>query len=229
MKGMSNGIIAVLLLVAIAISGFGLLTVINLGQIKVTGGATGTGSANVTITGAVGIEMVRNYTDFGDSSLDAAQRIITTQDDNYGTFDDGTEGNESASSYGACTGSYDEANCAFPFVVRNTGNVNASINVSADKEAGDVADPWIVQGAGAYIKGKNNESAACGMNFTGMAGFGEGSWMSLNETERLICTSLDYRDTPDQDEIRIHFNLTIPSDTIGSKGVIVTVGAIQAP
>ncbi len=222
----SNKLIISLLILSLALSALGLITTINMRGITLTGGATsGAGSANVSITGAVGIELVRNYTDFDSGALDAQLRRIGTQDDNYGTFDSGSEGN--GSNYAGCDGT--EANCAFPFVVRNTGNVNASINISASAEA----STWIGgNGAAAYFKGKNNESAACGMNFTGMAGFGEGSWTYLNATgtERAVCTSMDFRDTPDQDEIRIHLNLTIPSDAqVRSTGTVITIGATQAP
>jgi len=222
MVKMSNNLIAALLVVAIAISGFGLMTVITLTRgPQVTGQATGTGSANVTITGTVAIEMIRNISNFDSGALDGARRILTTQQDNYGTFDDGTEGNNS--NYGTCDDQ--EANCTYPFVIRNTGNVNASINVSSASEA----TTWIGGNSpAAYVKGSNNETAACGLNFTQAGNLGESLWGDLNVSERVICNQMDYRDTPNQDEIRLHFNLSIPDDAIGTKGVVVTIGAIQA-
>jgi hypothetical protein len=224
MVNVSNNIIATLLIAAIAISGFGLVTIANLGRIAVTGGVTGTGAANVTITGAVAIEMVRNFTYFNTSTLNGAQRIISTQDDNYGTFSDGGEGNDTTTVYGTCDGT--EPLCAFPFIVRNIGNVNVSINISS----ADEASTWIRTGAASQVKGKNNEANACGADFSGLAGFGEGTWANLNTSataETVVCSNLDYRDSPNVDELRIHFKLTIPSDTIGSKQDVVTVGAIQ--
>jgi len=223
MAKISNNLIASLLIVAILVSGFGLVTIINMGVISLTGMATGTGTANVTITGVVAIEMVRNLADFDSGTLDGARRILTTQQDNYGTstFDSGSEGN--GSNYAGCDGT--ETNCAFPFVVRNTGNVNASINVSSASEA----TTWIGgTNAGAYVKGSNNETAACGLNFTQAGNLLEGLWGNLNVSERVICNQMDYRDTPNQDEIRLHFNISIPDDAVGTKGVVVTVGAIQA-
>ena len=220
MANVSNSLIAALLIMTIVISTFGLLFIGNFGGISITGQATGTGAANVTITGAVAIELLKNFTHFNTSALDGAARIISTQADNYGTFEDGSEGN--GTNVGTCVGT--EATCAFPFVVRNIGNVNASINISAASQA----STWIGAGAAAQVKGKNNETNACGASFSGLAGFGEGSWANLNTTETVLCTDLDFRDSPNQDELRMHFQLTLPSDAVGGKQVVVTVGAIDS-
>jgi len=227
MVNVSNNLIATLLIAAIVISGFGLVTIANIGRISVTGGATGTGAANVTITGAVAIELLKNFTHFNTSTLDGAGRIISTQGDNYGTFEDGGEGNGTSGGdvYGSCVGT--EATCAFPFVVRNIGNVNASINVSSTNEA----STWIGAGAATQVRGKNNETNACGASFSGLAGFGEGSWANLNSTatgETVVCSDLDFRDSPNQDEIRIHFQLTLPGDAVGAKQDVITIGAIDS-
>ena len=135
MVEVSNNLIAGLLLIAIVISGLSVVTISNLITVPITGFAgQGTGTANVSITGEINIEMVRNYTDFGGSQLGGADQIIDTQADNYDAFDDGTEGNGSTSSQGSCATTYDEDNCAFPFVVRNIGNQNITIIVSKNKE-----------------------------------------------------------------------------------------------
>lgn len=220
MAEISNNLLAGLLIVAIVISASSVFIIGNLGTIRVTGQAVGYGTANVTITGQLSIRMLRNVTNFGSSTLGGVERIIHTQDaDNWNTFYNGSEGN--GTDYGSGTHVY-------PFVVENYGNVNASINISAaNKEAGD-ADPWISQGAGAYFKGKNNETYACGADWSGE--FGEGSWTELNESETSVCTDLDYEQIPTKhNSIRIHFRLLIPGDTDPeAKGEVIDIGALQS-
>jgi hypothetical protein len=221
MAEISNNLLAGLLVVAIVISASSVFLISSIVvPIRITGRALEYGTANVTITGMVAIEMQRNVTDFDSSVLGGADREIHTQAiDNYGSFDDGSEGN--GTDYGGCVNS--EATCAWPFIVYNIGNQNVSINVSAASNA----SVWIGGNpdfAAAYYKGKNNESNACGINITG---FSETGWYVLNETEFEVCNELEFDDN--LDSLRIHFNLTIPSDTNPeAKGVIVTLGAIAS-
>ena len=217
MVEVSNNLLAGLLIVAIVISGSGLLIIGGMGPVTITGRELAYGTANVTITGQVAIEMVRNVTNFGSSVLAGAQRIIHTQQDNSFSatldFNNGSEGN--GTDYG--TGSF-----AYPFVIRNIGNVNASINISAGSEA----TSWMGEGgAAAFFKGKNNESAACGADFGGE--FGEGSWTALNVSDTEACSSMDFHE-PTPNEMRVHFRLNIPSDVVGTKGEIIEIGAITA-
>ena len=223
MAKITNNMIAVLLVIAIVVSGFSFLTISNIGKVKIktTGGAsTGTGTANVTIGSSTDIILLRSVTNFGSGALGGAIRVLTTQQDNWDTFRDGTEGNGTAAGevWGTCDGS--DSLCAFPFVVQNAGNVNVSINLSAAQAATD----WIGTGGLANFKGKNNETAACGINF---GAIGEGSWTALTTAETVVCNSLDFSNSG-SDEIRVHFNITAPSDAIGSKGVMITVGAVAA-
>ncbi|MCX6818165.1 MAG: hypothetical protein NTU57_04900 [Candidatus Aenigmarchaeota archaeon] len=223
MAKITNNMIAVLLVIAIVVSGFSFLTISNIGKVKIktTGGAsTGTGTANVTIGQSTDIILIRSVTNFGTGALGGAIRTLTTQQDNWDTFRDGTEGNGTSGGdvWGTCDGT--DTYCAFPFVVQNAGNVNVSINMSAAQAATD----WIGTGGLAYFKGKNNETAACGIDFGAL---GEGSWTTLATSETVVCNSLDFSNSG-SDEIRIHFNITVPSDATGSKGVMITVGAVAA-
>ncbi len=61
----------------------------------------------------------------------ASPRTIATTTVNYGTFDDGSEGNGTDQT--GCSNT--EATCAYPLVVRNIGNVNVSLNITASKTA----------------------------------------------------------------------------------------------
>lgn len=222
MAEISNNLIAGLLIVAIVISGLGMLAFVNIPPITLTGAATETGYANLSISGLVSITMVRNASDFGNGTLAGADQLIHTQQDNAPTtFDDGSEGNDTH--YGSCASPSDEDNCVYPFVVENSGNVNVSINLSADNEA----STWIKSGAAAQFKGKNNVSDACGASFG--PGFGEGSWTDLNTTETVACSDLRFEESPTRyDQIRIHFRLGVPSDTTGSRTSTITIGAVDA-
>ena len=217
MAEISNNLLAVLLVVAILVSGFGMLNLMEIGRIRVTGIATG--QANVSITGAPSIEMVQNITDFGASDLGGAQRNLSTQADNCCNFSDGTEGNDTNLDLGDCDMT-DPINCSRPMVVNNTGNVNVEINISS------ADDPYTwIHGAGmAYFKGKNNESGAC----TDWAGFGEGSWVLMNNSpdDRQACSTLQFGLS--QNELRIHYLLTVPSATTpGTKVNVITIQAQQ--
>jgi len=158
MTEISNNIIATLLVVAILVSGFSVLTLVSMEERRITGGATtDVGVANVTISGEVAIELNSsrpgdyNEINFGTGTLGGAQREITSESDNYGTFDDGWLGD--GNGQGGCSGVETEAECAFPLVLINTGNVNASINVSSDKAAAS----FIGTGALQYIRGRDHE------------------------------------------------------------------------
>jgi hypothetical protein len=228
MGEISNNLIVALLLVAIAISGIGILTVSNIGKyVKITGAAsTAAGGANVSISGAVALILLpgRNQTDFGAGSLDGSVRVLTTRQDNYGTFTDGTEGNGTTGGdvQGACVGT--TVTCAFPLVVRNVGNVNCSVNITASKDAATFIGG--VSPAQAFLA-KENISASCGKNMTGFGGYGERAWVALpSGSETRFCDSFD--STPNKNEIRIHLNLTIPADSIGTKSNLITLGATAA-
>ncbi len=219
MVEVSNNLLAGLLLVAIVISGSGFLIIAGMGPVVITGRATELyGTANVTIGTYAAIKMLRNVTDFGSSALGGADVTIHTQQQNLGTgyaFNNGSEGN--GTNYG--TGTY-----AYPFVVKNIGNRNVSINLSADKEAGD-ADPWIHAAAAALFKGKNNNTlGGCDADWQGA--FAEGSWTNLNESQTIVCTDLYPNES--RDEIRMHFRLQIPSAAAGPKGTVITIGAVDS-
>lgn len=222
MAEISNNMIAALLVLAILVSGFGVLSMVSFEGRRVTGGATSDiGAANVTISGAVAIELnssrpgTYDEINFDTGTLGGAQREITSESDNYGTFDDGWTGD--GSGIGSCDDT--EENCAFPLVLINTGNVNASINVTSDKAAAT----FIGTGASQYIRGRDHESGACGINYTS----GAGTWQTLDTNEVEICYSMEYSGSSQdaQDEIQIHLNLTIPSDAEGTKQETITIGA----
>lgn len=224
MAEISNNLIAVLLVVAILISGLSAVTVANMGRWAVTGGVPlEYGTANVSITGAVLIDMLRNVTDFDSGTLDGQWRVIDTlgTSNNPGGFDDGTEGNGSGDSADECSSNYDaEGYCAFPFVVLNEGNVNVSINISADDEARD----WISGGAYQQVAYRDNASGACSAD---LGEFVLSAWTDLNTTETVLCSDLNFTNS---DTLRIHFKLGIPSDTeVGTGyGTIINIGAVDS-
>lgn len=231
MAEISNNLIASLLIIAIIVSVFGVINLSRMEPATITGKALEYGTANVSITGAVAIEMLRNVTDFGTSTLQGLYRNISSQTDNSFTnnlaFNNGSEGN--GTDYGSGAG------FAYPFVVENIGNTNVSINISAAAEASS----WIggANDHAAFYKGANNWSNAtagsCGINFTDTSGgFGQDStWRDLNTTESEVCASLSFKDDTSihEDTLRIHFEIHIPSDAVGTKGTVITIGALQSP
>jgi hypothetical protein len=224
MAEVSNNLIAGLLLIAIVISGLSVYA--TLGFLRgppVTGGAiTDQGSANITIQGQVSIELItnRDVVDFDSGALDGARRELTTISDNYGNFDDGGYGNGSTGNdvWGTCDNT--EGNCAFPLVVRNNGNLNCTLNITLTEDAVTFIGG---NGPGMFIMGQENETSACGQNFT--TGDRRGSWINVTTaTEVEICSQFDFN--PSSDEIRVHWNLSVPSDASGTKGQVVTLGAV---
>ena len=216
----SNNLIAALLVVAIVISGMGMLSILGSDGGPLEGYVSGgVGTANVTVTGEVGIIMLRNTTNFGSDSLGAQARAITTDVDNA-VFDDGSEGN--GTDYGTCSDA--EASCAFPWVVENAGNQNLTIGINMTAEASS----WISPGAGMYLKGQSNETEACN-EFTGLYAK-DAAWIPLNvsSTTNNVCTNLGY-DDDEGDEVRIHFQILLPSDTPPTTyGRILSVTAVAS-
>lgn len=238
MVEISNNLIAGLLILAIVISGISTVTVLNLRGPALAGFATtDTGAANISITGEVSIELLSNRTEtnFGSGTLGGANRELTTNQNNYGTFDDGSEGNDTAggaaTNYGTCQ--LDPDDCAFPLIVRNTGNQNVSINISSNKNASSGGTPFIGgTGAEQYFRGRENEKGACGYNFTTADSTHDWypTWVELTDMEKVFCEQFEFSGSggDDQDEIRVHMNLTVPSDATGTKSMLVYLKAVAA-
>ena len=148
MRGeVSNNIIAVLLLAAIATSLVGIVSTLKpLGEL--TGGVTYEGNATIQISGQKNIDLIANVTNFGSIIPNQSSPYyctVTTEDGNPNICDndgpDGQDIDETTSTSGvaeSCSG-------ACNMLLLNTGNVNVKVNISMNVSA---AKDWICGSSG---------------------------------------------------------------------------------
>ncbi len=219
MKEISNNLLAALLIAAIVISGFGLLTLSSYltgGKFELTGAATGTGKVNLSITEAVEIVLLRNESLFGsgytNAAVDGLLTIATNQSGNKGTggatsFYNGSEGN--GTEYG--TGTH-----VYPFVAKVEGNDESTcLRVLAASAAASFIG-GVAQTPTFKFGGKNNETSSC-------YGTLATAWTDVGTSYTTICDTTNHTDT--NDEVRIHWQLGIPTDAWGSKSNTITICA----
>ncbi len=193
MVEMSNNILAGLLLVAVVLSAIGLLSLLSVPIMQLTGAATtGTGLANVTVQSSYSVKMVRNISNFGSGTIiEGSIRHLYSNSTNAGGFYNGSEGN--GTDYG--TGTY-----AYPFVVENDGNDDTTcIKVSGTA-------------AGTFIGGTNSVfEAAAKENETGSCSTGlVTAWTTVSAGVQTLCSELQM--DLNNDELRIHWHIGIPDD-----------------
>jgi len=215
----ANRILMVLLslsVVTLIISFIGLLNVMEIGKLRITGAAsTGAGVTNLSLTSSVSIKFVynRNISDFGTSTIPPSVEtwIATNQNNTNATqstaFNNGSEGN--GTNYGA--GTY-----VYPFVVENDGNDNSTcINVSgqnADNFIGGTSQQEVFN-----TMMVENETGSCG------AGAKATGWIPMNTSGGVICLNMSSEAT--RDEVRVHWQLGIPDDAVGTKSNTITIAA----
>jgi hypothetical protein len=219
MKEISNNLLAALLIAAIAISGFGVLTISNYitqQPTKIMGAATGTGKVNLSISEAVEIVLLRNESLFGAGFPNIGGggivNIESNKTDNCGTagatcFYNGSEGN--GTEYG--TGTH-----VYPFVARVEGNDESTC---LRVEAASTAASFIggaAQTPTFKFGGKDNESISCYGTLTT-------AWSDVGISWTTICDTTNHTDA--NDEVRIHWQLGIPTDAAGTKSNTITVCA----
>lgn len=244
MAEISNNLLAGLLIVAILVSIVGLANTFTMIQYPVTGFAgSGTGKANLTVVAAVSITLLRNESLFGSGYNYEAQALTlrtnnSNQEGNRGTtdgwFNNGSEGNMSG---GNCTygkSGYDNTSCANPFVVKNDGNDDTTcIKVYAAQ----TADTWIggvIDTPSFKAMATHNESAWGGTEpectapayaaacTTGLQSGWSAEMTTTSPSALTMCQELN--SSTCSDELRIHFKLEIPRDTVfGGKQTTVTV------
>lgn len=218
MAQISNNILAALLLLAIVISGAGVLSVLTITAPKLTGAATsGSGVTNLTISSIYSILMLRNMSDFGTGDIISGQiyHIYTNATNtNAGAsspFRNGSEGN--GSDYG--TGTY-----VYPFVIENDGNDNTT----CVQLEGNPAATFIGSGAVFEASEKDNETAE-GPSCEGNKAF---TWQPVNVTNPMtVCQQLHSDGT--KDSIRIHWHLGIPDSAVPeTKSNTITITALNS-
>ena len=185
--------ISVILLLIIAIT-----LVVTLNKYGViTGRATDTGTANLTIEAEASISFSDADCDFGSGSVieDAGSAILYSNgSDNI----NGTWTNQS------CNG----------LTVQNDGNVNVTLNLTSGKDADDFIGGAAATNSFKWIMSEG-EAGSCAGTFSVNDTFTE---ITISPT--VICTDFLYNDS--KDTINIDFELIIPEDALGTKGVIIT-------
>jgi len=214
MAKISNNVIAVLLLAAIAISGAGIVTIITITAPapRLTGAATGV--TNLTVQSLVSIRMIRNISDFGSGTPEPSGILhLYTNTTNTNGFKNGTEGN--GTNYGGCDGT--ESKCVFPFVIENDGNDDST----CVKISGNPASTFIGgTNPEFHFAAQNNETGACASGLYT-------EWQPVTTSETNACESL-HTETGGggANTIRIHWHIGLPSDTPPeTKTNIITISA----
>ncbi len=180
----------------------------------ISGYATSTGEANLTVESAVIINFTTNTISWGSGRVNSGYSSA-----GLNTYETGnvTNGNWtlSAASRGGLR-------------IQNIGNVNVTLNLSGTKTAATM-----IGGTGPSYKWNisNFETHSC-RNSTGGAAASNGlpldNFYDVNTTTTEFCRFFQFNDS--QDTIRIDFNLTIPSDSL--TGVLtdtITVTAFSSP
>jgi hypothetical protein len=216
MVEVSNNVLAGLLVVAILISLFGVVSMtMNIPIASFTGLAITSGKTNLTVQNntCVQFQASWNLTDFGSGTpnTDPSPYLwITTETINTNGFRNGSE-------------SAGEGTLAYVMTIDNCGNaaINVSMNSTYNKSGflgGNLSQ------AGFLAKAKANESNSC-------TGTLYGSWTDVNETgtgnlgSLRLCDNLLAADA--NDNLKIAYNLSIPNDVpSGTKSTTINLWAI---
>lgn len=171
----------------------------------ISGYATSTGEANLTVESAVIINFTTAQINWGSGRVNAGQSsaYLTTLETN-----NVTRGNWTLQTYGGLR-------------IENIGNVNVTLNLSGTKTAAQM----IGGTSPAYTWNITSfESGACTNSTGGSAALQTNVFYTVNTTTALFCDMFQFLD--DRDVVRIDFNLTIPSDSFtGALGDTITAVA----
>ena len=158
----------------------------------ITGKATATGDANLSISTEASISFITSNVNFGSGSVDEAPSVAYLD----------TEGGSVNGSWTAPTQG---------LTLRNDGNTNVTIDLDASNEAAD-----FIGGTSPSMKWKvsNNESGSCDS-------IGVSTYTEISGTAN-ACTGIGMAPNDTQDTLDIDFNLSIPEDAVGTKGTVIT-------
>ena len=176
-----------------------------------SGYATSTGTANLSVESSVTINFTTNQINWGSGRVNAGSPSATLNTEETGNV---TNGNWTLQNAGGLR-------------IQNIGNLNATLNLSGTKTAAQMIGgtsptySWNIS---------NVEPSSC-LNYTGGAlGLDLNTFHDVNITvgTSFVCGRFQFIDSADT--IRIDFNLTIPSDSMtGALGDVITATAFAAP
>ena len=174
----------------------------------ISGYATSTGEANLTVESAVIINFTTSQINWGSGRVNSgfgSAGLNTFETNNV------TNGNWTLQTAGGLR-------------IQNLGNVNVTLNLSGTKTAAQM-----IGGTGPGYKWNvsNVESGSC-LNSTGGTDFlALNNFYNVNTTTALFCGRFQFVDSADT--VRIDFNLTVPSDSLtGALGDTITATAFTA-
>ena len=180
-------------IVSMVAAGFTYLSVSSL-VTRISGYATSTGQANITVESHALANFTTNYVSWGSGRVSVGQTfaVLNTMETN-----NVTNGNWTLNTNG--------------FRIENNGNVNVSIDLLAGKSAAQFIGGT---NPGYQWNVSNVEAMSC-LNSTGgnMSSSGFGTWATVNNTNpgTRMCDRLFFSDS--NDLIRIDLNLSIPYDS----------------
>ena len=168
---------------------------------KITGKATDTGTANLTIESMTNINFTTNNINWGSGAVTAGQTNATLN--TAGGANNVTNGNWTGNTAG--------------LIIENIGNQNVSILIKAGTNATGLLGGTSPQ---YMFNFTNSEINSCTFNTTTTAG----TFYDANTTDRYVCNSFNIDQS--NDTLRIDMKLVIPSNSkTGAIGDIITATA----
>jgi len=163
---------------------------------KLTGFATDTGTANLTIASQASVEFTTSVINWGTGAVDELPTYATINSENTVTDGNWTQVNQA-------------------LVLQNDGNSNVSVTLTTSTAATFIGGvgPWY------QLKVSNTESNSCDTAHLILS-----AYTNTTGAAQDACTNFRYYDA--QDTIDIDVELRIPEDaTPGAKGAIITATA----
>ena len=193
-----NNFLTIVAIVAVCVALVNMgITINKIGDIKeLTGYATDTGQANLTIESSASVSFVTSTVDWGSGSVVEASGSawMDTEGNNY-------SGNWTVVSQG--------------LTLENQGNCNVTFSLTTS----NIATSFIGgDGAEYEIKLTDNETGACGANSLS-------TYTNATAGSQTACTNMGYTPST-KNAVDIDINITIPEGaTPGAKGSIITASA----
>jgi hypothetical protein len=202
----TENVLLVLAAIAVIVSGVGaIFTYYSIASSSLTGYVTATGTVNITILSQAMIN-------FSVNNINWSTGMVTN-----------APGNATLVTTGANNTGGNWTNITQGFIIENIGNVNVSINLTADQNA-----TQFIGGTNPLyqLNITNNEPGSC--NNASNFNISLGQWYNVTTLSTwgiFACSNLSFGDT--NDTIRVDVKLVVPSDSkTGALGSIVTATAL---
>ncbi|MCK4553043.1 hypothetical protein KAT80_02475 [Candidatus Pacearchaeota archaeon] len=163
---------------------------------SLTGFATDTGTANLTIISQASVSFITNNINWGTGVVSEAYAVALINSENTVTNGNWTQVNQA-------------------LVLQNDGNSNVSVTLNTSEAASFIGGT----GSTYELKVSDNETNSCDTEHNKMT-----AYTNTTAAQQDACTNLSYYDA--LDTIKINVQLRIPEDaTPGAKGAVITATA----